>query len=175
MIKSQLSEFKKFILRGNVVDLAVGVAIGAAFTSVVTALVKDFITPLVSTVPGIKVDPNAYFDIAGGRFLYGDFLNVLLSFLLTAAVIFFIVVQPVNKLTALANKGKKTEDPTTKKCPECLSEIPRDARRCKFCTAQLSTGDKPKADTTPPAKSDIGTGPKPPVPKAPKPISSLRI
>lgn len=144
MIRKQLSEFKKFILRGNVVDLAVGVAIGAAFTSVVTALVKDFITPLVGTVPGIAVDPKASFELRGEQFLYGDFLNVLISFLLTAVVIFFFIIQPVNKLTAIANKGKRTEDPTTKKCPECLSEIPKDARRCKFCTAQL-VGDGPDA------------------------------
>lgn len=146
MIQKQLSEFKKFIMRGNVIDLAVGVAIGAAFTGVVTALVRDFITPLIGTLPGVAVNPNAYFSLAGERFLYGDFINVLISFVLTAAAIFFIIVQPINRLTALANKGKQTDDPTTKKCPECLSEIPKDARRCKFCTAQL-TGGKAAAAT----------------------------
>lgn len=155
MIKNQLREFKKFILRGNVVDLAVGVAIGAAFNNVVTALVRDFITPLIGTVPGIAVDPKAAFTFGGENFLYGDFLNVLVSFLLTAAVIFFVIIQPVNRLTSLANKGKRTEDPTTKKCPECLSEIPKDARRCKFCTAQLVKDN-------------------PPDKKPPKPVSSLR-
>lgn len=145
MIKNQLSEFKKFILRGNVVELAVGVAIGAAFNNVVTALVKDFITPLIGTVPGIAINPVARFTLRGESFLYGDFINVLVSFLLTAAVIFFVVIQPINKLTALANKGKKTEDPTTKKCPECLSEIPKDARRCKFCTAQLASDGRQAA------------------------------
>lgn len=159
MIAKQLSEFKKFILRGNVVDLAVGVAIGAAFNNVVTALVRDFITPLIGTVPGIALDPKASFSVRGEQFLYGDFINVLVSFLLTAAVIFFVIIQPINRLTALANKGKKTEDPTTMKCPECLSEIPKDARRCKFCTAQLADGGK--ADKP-------GSGK-----KAGKPISSL--
>ena len=136
-IGNQFKEFKKFILRGNVVDLAVGVAIGAAFNSVVTALVKDFITPLVGTVSGHEAVATGDFVIRNQRFLYGDFINVLVSFAITAAVIFFVVIQPINRLTAMANKGKKTEDPTTKKCPECLSEIPKDARRCKFCTAKL--------------------------------------
>jgi large conductance mechanosensitive channel len=136
-ISKQFKEFKKFILRGNVVDLAVGVAIGAAFNNVVTALVKDFITPLVGTVSGSEAVATGDFVIRNQRFLYGDFINVLVSFLLTAAVIFFVVIQPINRLTAIANKGKKTEDPTTKKCPECLSEIPKDARRCKFCTTKL--------------------------------------
>lgn len=136
-VHNQFKEFKKFILRGNVVDLAVGVAIGAAFNNVVTALVKDFITPLVGTVSGNEAVATGDFVIRNQRFLYGDFINVLVSFLLTAAVIFFVVIQPINRLTALSNKGKKTEDPTTKKCPECLSEIPKDARRCKFCTTKL--------------------------------------
>jgi large conductance mechanosensitive channel len=136
-ISKQFKEFKKFILRGNVVDLAVGVAIGAAFNNVVTALVKDFITPLVGTVSGSEAVATGDFVIRNQRFLYGDFINVLVSFLLTAAVIFFVVIQPINRLTAIANKGKKTEDPTTKKCPECLSEIPKDARRCTFCTTKL--------------------------------------
>lgn len=150
MIKHQLREFKKFILRGNVVDLAVGVAIGAAFSNVVTALVRDFITPLIGTVPGVAVDPKAAFVISGESFAYGDFLNVLASFLLTAAVIFFVIIQPVNRLTSLATRGKKTEDPSTMKCPECISEIPKDARRCKFCTAILvSNNDAPKKTQRP--------------------------
>jgi large conductance mechanosensitive channel len=136
-VSDQLKEFRKFILRGNVVDLAVGVAIGAAFNNVVAALVRDFITPLVGTVSGKEAVATGDFMFRNQKFLYGDFINILVSFIVTAAVIFFIVIQPINRLTALANKGKKTEDPSTKKCPECLSEIPKDARRCKFCTAKL--------------------------------------
>jgi large conductance mechanosensitive channel len=136
-VASQLKEFKKFILRGNVVDLAVGVAIGAAFNSVVAALVKDFITPLVGTVSGKDAVATGEFVIRNQKFLYGDFINVLVSFVITAAVIFFLVIQPINRLTAIANKGKATVDPTTKKCPECLSEVPKDATRCKFCTSKL--------------------------------------
>lgn len=136
-IRDQLKEFRKFILRGNVVDLAVGVAIGAAFNNVVTALVRDFITPLVGTVAGSEAVATGEFIFRNQKFLYGDFINVVASFMLTAAVIFFVVIQPINRLTTLANKGKKTEDPSTRKCPECLSEIPKDARRCKFCTARL--------------------------------------
>ena len=135
-VSGQLKEFKKFILRGNVVDLAVGVAIGAAFNNVVGALVRDFITPLVGTVSGKEAISTGDFIIRNQKFLYGDFINVLVSFVVTAAVIFFIVIQPINRLTAIANKGKKTEDPSTKKCDECLSEIPKDARRCKFCTSK---------------------------------------
>lgn len=140
-VRNQLKEFKKFILRGNVVDLAVGVAIGAAFNNVVTALVKDFITPLVGTVSGHEAVATGDFVIRNQRFLYGDFINVVISFTITALVIFFIVIQPINRLTALANKAKRPEDPTTKKCPDCLSEIPKEARRCKFCTSRLDADE----------------------------------
>lgn len=147
-MKNQLQEFKKFILRGNVVELAVAVAIGAAFTSVVQAVVKDFITPLIGTVSGkTTMATDSFFVIRNQQFLYGDFINVLVSFLLTAAVIFFFIVQPVNKLTALANRNKKSEDPSTKKCTECISEIPRDAKRCKFCTSRLVTDDTKSKST----------------------------
>lgn len=148
-MQNQLQEFKKFILRGNVVDLAVAVAIGAAFNSVVQALVKDFITPLIGTLSGKDTLASGSFEVRGQVFAYGDFINILASFIITAAVIFFLIVQPANKLTALANKRKKTEDPSTKKCPECLSEIPHDARRCKFCTEQQLIS----RDTNGPAKS----------------------
>ncbi len=148
-MKNQLKEFKKFILRGNVVELAVAVAIGAAFTSVVQAVVKDFITPLIGTVSGkTTMAADSFFVIRNQQFLYGDFINVVVSFVLTAAVIFFFIVQPVNKLTALANRNKKSEDPSTKKCPECMSEIPRDARRCRFCTSRLVSSDDVKSKTT---------------------------
>lgn len=131
-------EFKKFILRGNAVDLAVGLVIGAAFTSVVNALVKGFINPLVSIFYDGVTFNQAHFSFSGEKFLYGELLNNLLTFLIVAAVIFFLVVQPINKLTEIANRGKNTDDPATKKCPFCLSEIAKDATRCKYCTSKLS-------------------------------------
>ncbi|HET6864222.1 MAG TPA: large conductance mechanosensitive channel protein MscL [Candidatus Saccharimonadales bacterium] len=132
-------EFRKFILRGNVVDLAVGVVLGAAFNGVVQAFVKDMITPLVSAISGGHTQFKDYsFPFRGQLFTYGDFINTLISFLIVAAVVFFFVVQPINKLTELAARRKDTEEPTTKKCEFCLSEIPREATRCKFCTSKLS-------------------------------------
>lgn len=131
------SEFKKFILRGNVVDLAVGVVIGAAFNGVVQALVKDMITPIISAFGGGKHFADASFTIHKSQFLYGDFLNSVISFLLIATAVFFIVVQPINKLNELTTRRKTTYEPTTKKCPFCFSEIPRQATRCKFCTSKL--------------------------------------
>ena len=130
-------EFRKFILRGNVVDLAVGVVIGAAFNSVIQAMVKDMITPVISALGGTKHFANSNFTIHGSQFLYGDFLNALISFLVVAAVVFFFVVQPINKLTELAMRGKDTGEPDTKKCDYCLSVVPAEASKCKFCTADL--------------------------------------
>jgi large conductance mechanosensitive channel len=129
-------EFRKFILRGNVVDLAVGVIIGAAFNSVVQSLVS-MITQLLPSKSG-KFS-TAHFFIFGKDIVYGPFINALISFLLVALVVFFFVVQPINKLTELAMRNKDTEEPTTKKCKFCLSEIPKDATRCKFCTSKLTT------------------------------------
>jgi large conductance mechanosensitive channel len=128
-----LKEFKKFILRGNVVDLAVGVVIGAAFTSVVSALVRDFLTPLIGSIQGKKDFAANTFIFHHVTFAYGDFLNALLVFTLTASVVFFAVVQPINHLTTLANRRKKSPEVTTRDCPECLSEIPKAATRCKYC------------------------------------------
>ena len=129
-----LDGFKKFILRGNVVDMAVGVVIGAAFGGVVTALTKDLLTPLIAAIVG-KPDFSAiHFTIRGTPFPVGDFVNACVSFLLIASVIYFFVVLPVNTLVARMNRGAKPPDPTTKKCPECLSEIPMEARRCSHCT-----------------------------------------
>ncbi|MDB5164475.1 MAG: mscL [Candidatus Saccharibacteria bacterium] len=133
-----LKDFKKFILRGNVVDLAVAVVIGAAFSAIVTALVKDLVTPLIAAVGGKQDFSNLYFTLNNSKFMYGDFLNAVISFLLIAAVIFFLVVQPINKLVAYSNRNKTPEDSTEKKCPECLSEIPKAASRCAFCTAKLT-------------------------------------
>ena len=134
-----LSDFKAFILRGNVVDLAVGVVIGAAFSGVVTAMVKDIITPVI----GIFFNPknnsfaNMFFLINGSQFLIGDFINAVISFLIIASVVFFFVVRPVNYLMS----RRKTElplDPTTRDCPFCLSSIPIKAVRCAFCTSEVS-------------------------------------
>lgn len=142
-------EFKKFVLRGNVVDLAVGVVMGAAFASVVAAFTKAFITPLIGMFGGsgafaervltfgTKINPKTHLPEPKTIFAYGEFIQSLLSFVITAAVIFFFVVKPINHLMQRARK-EESPDPTTKKCPECLSEIPVDARRCAFCTTELA-------------------------------------
>ena len=129
-----LDGFKKFILRGNVVDMAVGVVIGAAFGGVVTALTKDLLTPLIAALVG-KPDFSAiHFEVNGSLFPVGDFINACVSFLLIAAAIYFFVVTPVNALVARMHRGDKPADPTTKQCPECLSDIPIAAKRCSHCT-----------------------------------------
>jgi len=126
--------FRQFLLRGNVLDLAVAVVIGAAFGAVITALVKDLITPMIAALVG-KPDFSAIaFEINGSKFLIGDFINAVLSFVLIGAAVYFFVVLPVNALMARINRGEAPPDPTTKKCEECLSEIPIAARRCAFCT-----------------------------------------
>ena len=130
--------FRQFILRGNVVDLAVGVVMGAAFGTVVSALVKDFLTPLIAALVG-KPDFSAIgFDINGTKFPIGDFINALISFLLVAAAVYFFVVLPVNTLIARVKRGDVPPDPTTKKCPECLSDVPIGARKCAFCTSAIA-------------------------------------
>jgi large conductance mechanosensitive channel len=134
-IMSAMTDFKTFVLRGNVVDLAVGVVIGAAFGSVVTALVKDLLTPLVS-IPGKANFGDLYFQIGAARFLYGDFINTVISFLLIAFAVFFFVVRPVNWLMA-RRKTDPPPDPTTRNCPFCISEIPIQATRCAFCTSDV--------------------------------------
>jgi large conductance mechanosensitive channel len=133
-----LSGFKQFILRGNVVDLAVAVVIGAAFGAVVAALVKDLLTPLIGAIAG-KPDFSALVvRVNGAEFLVGDFLNAVISFVLIAAAVYFAIVVPVNAINARRNRGEPPPDPTKKKCPECLSEIPVAARRCAFCTSALA-------------------------------------
>ena len=129
-----LSGFKQFILRGNVVDLAVGVVIGAAFGGVVTALTKDLLTPFIAAIVGKPDFSSIAFTVRGTPFPVGDFINALVSFLLVAAAVYFFVITPLNALMARAKKSPVPADPTTKKCPECLSEIPIDARRCMNCT-----------------------------------------
>lgn len=130
--------FRQFILRGNVLDLAVAVVIGAAFGAVVTALVKDLITPIIAAIVG-KPDFSAIvFEVNGSKFLIGDFINAVVSFLLIGAAVYFFVVLPVNTLLARIKRGEAPPDPTTKKCPECVSEVPIAARRCAFCTSPLT-------------------------------------
>jgi large conductance mechanosensitive channel len=128
-----IKEFKQFLLRGNVVDLAVGVVIGAAFGAVVTALVKDFLTPLIAAIAKVPDFSGLFFTINDSKFLYGEFINALISFLLVAATIFFFVIKPINLLISRVRK-EPPADSTTKKCPECLSEIPIQAKRCSHCT-----------------------------------------
>jgi large conductance mechanosensitive channel len=135
-----LSGFKQFILRGNVIDMAVGVVVGAAFATVVTAFTKDLLTPLIAAVVG-KPDFSAIkFTINGSVFAIGDFINAAIAFLLVAAAVYFFVVTPVNVLIARVRTGPAPADPTTKKCPECLSEIPIEARRCSHCAQPVARG-----------------------------------
>ena len=130
------SGFKQFLLRGNVVDLAVGVVIGAAFGAVVAAFTKDLLTPLIAALVG-KPDFSALqYTVNGSKFPVGDFINVLISFVLIAAAVYYAVVLPVNALVSRARK-EPPADPTTKKCPECMSEIAIGAKRCAFCTSSL--------------------------------------
>jgi large conductance mechanosensitive channel len=131
-----MKEFKEFLLRGNLVDMAVGVVIGVAFAAVVTALVTDLITPLIAAIGGNPDFSALSFTINGSHFLYGSFINALISFIVIAAVVFYLVLKPVNTLMA----ARRTEPPvaaSTRPCPECLSEIPAAARRCAFCTAEV--------------------------------------
>lgn len=128
-----LKEFKQFLLRGNVIDLAVGVVVGAAFSSVVTAIVSDLLTPLIAAIVKVPNLSNLYFTINSSRFAYGHLLNAIISFLLVSTAVFFFIVKPVNLLIARSKK-EAPADPTTKRCPECQSEIPLAAKRCAHCT-----------------------------------------
>jgi len=132
-----MKEFKEFILRGNLVDMAVGIVIGIAFAAVVSALVADLITPLLAAIGGKPDFSSLTFTVNKSHFLYGAFVNALIAFLLIAAVLFFLVVKPVNALMA-RRRTEAPVDATTHPCPECLSEIPLAARRCAFCTAEVS-------------------------------------
>ncbi len=130
--------FRSFLLRGNVVDLAVGIVIGTAFTAIVTALVKDFLTPVIGLITGTGgVFGSASFKVDKTVFNYGDFVNTVISFVLIAAFVYFFVVLPVNKLMARFAPHKEAAV-TTKDCPECLSAVPLAATRCAFCTVQLA-------------------------------------
>src|SRR5262249_10390407 len=134
---AMLKGFKQFILRGNVLDLAVAVVMGGAFGAVVTALVKDLLTPLIAAFAKSPDFSALSFQINGSKFLIGDFINALISFLLIAVAVYFFVIMPVNALMARLNRGEAPPDPTTKKCPECLSDGAIGAKRCAFCTSAL--------------------------------------
>jgi len=133
-----VKDFKEFLLRGNLVDMAVGIVIGIAFAALIAAFVADLITPLLAAIGGKPSFENLSFTVNGSHFLYGSFINALIAFLILAAVIFFFVVKPVNALMA----RRRTETPVdapTRECPQCLSEIPEAARRCAFCTSEVAT------------------------------------
>ena len=127
--------FRNFISRGNLIDLAVAVVIGTAFTAVVTAIVTDLITPLIVAIAGKPDYSRLYFTVHGSKFLYGAFINAALSFLIIAAVVYFLIVAPMAKITA---RFQRNVEVTTRDCPECLSTIPIAASRCMYCTAQVA-------------------------------------
>ena len=132
--------FKRFLLRGNLVDLAVAVVIGLAFAAVVTAFVADLITPLIAAIGGKPNFANLTFTVNHSKFFYGSFINALISFLVIAAVIYFLVVLPVSKLLSMSDKA---EAATEKECPECLSKIPLAASRCMYCTSVVAPAAGP--------------------------------
>jgi large conductance mechanosensitive channel len=131
-----LKGFKQFILRGNVVDLAVGVVIGASFGSVVTSLVEDILTPLIGAIIKSPDFSHLYFVLNESKFMYGEFLNALIAFLIVAVAVYFFVITPINSLVNKTRKEKPI-DPTTKKCGKCMSEIHIDATKCPFCTSDI--------------------------------------
>ena len=141
-----MSGFRKFLMRGNLIDLAVAVVIGLAFAAIVTALVTDLITPLIAAIGGKPDFSKLTFTVNHSKFFYGSFINALVSFLIIAAVVYFAVVLPVNRLMALTTRN---EAATTKDCPECLSTIPVAARRCMYCTAVLVEQTAPPATDVP--------------------------
>jgi large conductance mechanosensitive channel len=139
--------FRDFILRGNVVDLAVAVVIGAAFGAVVTSFVANLITPLIAAIFGKPDFGSLTFTINNSQFMYGAFINAVISFLLIALAVYFVIVVPMNKLAERRARGEAPAEPTVKQCPECLSEIPVAARRCAFCASPQPTGGDLTAET----------------------------
>lgn len=131
-----MNGFKQFLLRGNVVDMAVGIVVGAAFGTVVTSFVKDLLTPLIAAIVRQPDFSAIKFELNGSKFLVGEFVNAVVAFVIIASAVYFAVVLPINALVARARK-QPPADPTTKKCPECISEIPIQAKRCAFCTSAL--------------------------------------
>jgi len=141
-VGTHVKGFRDFITRGNMIDLAVAVVIGTAFTAIVTAIVKDFITPLIGAIWGKKSFENLTFSIHGSTFDYGDLINAVLSFLIVAAVVYFLIVAPMAKFMVRIHGAKAA---TTRDCPECLSSIPIRASRCMYCTVQVA----PVSSSTP--------------------------
>jgi large conductance mechanosensitive channel len=139
-----LKDFRQFLLRGNLVDLAIAVVIGAAFGAVVAALVADLITPLIAAIGGKPDFSDLAFTINGSRFAYGHFLNAVITFVIIAAVVFFLVVKPVNALLERMQTSGPVEE-ETRECPACLSQIPYAARRCAFCTEEVGAATPPPA------------------------------
>jgi large conductance mechanosensitive channel len=137
MKEGRLKDFREFLLRGNLVDMAVGIVIGLAFGAVVTALVSDLITPLIAAIGGQPDFSTLTFKINGSKFLYGSFINALISFVVIAAVVYFFVVKPVAALLA-RYKTDPPVDESVRTCPHCLSSIPVGARRCAFCTQEVA-------------------------------------
>ncbi|HZR54823.1 MAG TPA: large conductance mechanosensitive channel protein MscL [Streptosporangiaceae bacterium] len=127
--------FRKFLLRGNLIELAVAVVIGAAFGAVVTSLVKDLITPLIAAIGGKPNFANLFFTVNKSKFLYGDFINALIAFAIIAAVVYFLVVSPVVRLLA---RLQRSQEVTERACPECLADIPVKATRCMYCTTTVT-------------------------------------
>jgi large conductance mechanosensitive channel len=140
-MRSQLNEFKNFLSRGNVVDLAIAVVLGTAFGLVIKALVADLLTPIIALIFGQPDFASLSFTLNGSHFLYGDFINNLITFVSVAAAIFFFVVKPLNVLAARRAAGRPDPESDTRACTECLSEIPKAARRCAFCTAEQTPLD----------------------------------
>jgi len=148
-----MSGFRKFLIRGNIIDLAVAVVMGVAFNAIVQALVEDMITPLITAAVGTRIKFNAlHFHLGRTLFTYGAVLNAAVSFLIIAAVVYWLIVAPAAKMTALANRNKAATD---RPCPECLSTIPAGARRCMYCTAEVAPVDL-LSDVRPPRRPRHG-------------------
>jgi large conductance mechanosensitive channel len=148
-MRSTLTEFKNFISRGNIVDLAVAFVLGTAFAAVIKALVADLLTPIVAMIFGSSNFATLSFTINGSHFLYGDFINNVITFVSVAAALFFFVVKPLNVIAARRAAGHPEPESDTRACTECLSEIPKGARRCPFCTAE----QQPMSDPVAPASA----------------------
>jgi large conductance mechanosensitive channel len=145
-----VSGFRKFLMRGNLVDMAVAVVIGVAFNAVVQSLISDLITPLITAISGKKTYfANLAFYLHGSKFPYGGFLNALISFVVIAAVVYYLLVAPAVRLTAIAQRNKQATD---RQCPECLSQIPLAARRCMYCTSEVPVVELPAAPSASPRR-----------------------